>query len=146
MVSEPVSKDVVMESEDLWISSARVRVTYRFRNTGSEDVQTTAAFPVPGIPLCDECAGDLPISDGANPMNFKLKIDGEPKTYKTSPKRVRTRDYTEMRITHYWEQSFPQDRVVIIEHGLSRRRQAGPVPHAQPAHLPGALCAGVTGG
>lgn len=111
-----VSKDVVMESEDLWISSDLVRVSYRFRNTGSEDVQTTVAFPVPGIPLCDECAGDLPIQDGANPMSFKLKIDGKPKTFKTSRKKVRARDYTEMQITHYWDQNFPRDRVVTIEH------------------------------
>jgi hypothetical protein len=114
-----VSKDVAMESEDLWISSGLIRVSYKFRNSGPEDVSTKVAFPLPWITECDGgCEFDQPLSVGPNPMKFKLKVDGEPKPFKTERKKSR-RDrhgYVNVRIMHYWEQVFPKDRVVTIEH------------------------------
>jgi hypothetical protein len=135
------SRDVVMESEDLWISENLVRVTYRFRNQGAQDVTTKVAFPLPAIPKCEEdCFEDLPISDGPNPMGFKLKVDGKPKKFKTirkegtsmatieegwvegkgesksTHKTKRPVKEVEVHITHYWNQVFPKDRVVTIEH------------------------------
>jgi hypothetical protein len=131
------STDVVMESEDLWIREDLVRVTYKFRST--KDVETKVAFPLPPIPVCEEeCYEDFPISDGPNPMEFKLKVDGKPKSFKTARKkqtsfstveeteaahegkparkvRRRVKD-VEIQITHYWNQVFPKDRVVTIEH------------------------------
>lgn len=110
-----VSQDVVMESEDLWISQNLVRVSYRFRNTGAQDVRTKVAFPVPAIPT-GEVMIDLPLKDGPNPMGFKLKVDGKPKAFKTARKKVGKGDDAEVSITHYWEQVFPKDRTVTIEH------------------------------
>jgi hypothetical protein len=112
-----VSKDVVMESEDLRISERLVQVRYQFRNTGPVEVKTKVAFPVPAIPLCeDDCAGDLPIGDGPNPMDFKLKVDGKSVAFKTARKQTGKGDNRELLITHYWEQIFPKDRPVAIEH------------------------------
>jgi len=133
------SKDVAMESEDLRISENLVRVTYKFRNKGSKDVKTKVAFPLPPIPVCEEeCYEDLPLSDGPNPMAFKLKVDGKPKRFETArkkqtsfstveetvvegpsktPRKVRRRvKNVEILISHHWSQVFPRDRAVTIEH------------------------------
>lgn len=42
--------DIVMASEDLFISEHEVRVTYRFENPTDEELRTTVAFPLPGQP------------------------------------------------------------------------------------------------
>jgi hypothetical protein len=111
-----VSKDVVMESEDLWISADLIRVSYVFRNTGAEDVKTKVAFPVPGIPICDEDCGDWPLAAGPNPMKFKLKVDGQAATFGTIRKKKRTEYGSELFITHHWDQVFPRGRAVTIAH------------------------------
>ncbi len=38
---------VGIESEDLFLSTMEVRVTYRFRNLTAQDVDGTVAFPMP---------------------------------------------------------------------------------------------------
>lgn len=42
---------IVMESEDLFLSPDRVRVRYQYRNTGAKPVTILVAFPLPDVPL-----------------------------------------------------------------------------------------------
>jgi len=117
-----VSKDVSMESEDLWISRKLVRVSYVFRNAGSGDVKTRVAFPVPPIPSCDEnneseCEGDIQLSDLPNPMKFKLTIDGRDTAFQTEIKETQKKNGVgKTFVTHHWEQVFPAGRAVSISH------------------------------
>ena len=115
------STDVTMESEDLWISRKLVRVSYVFRNMGSSDMKTEVAFPVPGLPTCaeegmGECDGDMQIGDLANPMRFKLTVDGKQRSFKTEKKVEMNGSTGTTWITHHWEQIFPKDRPVRISH------------------------------
>src|SRR5687767_12848060 len=43
------SQDIVMESEELFISKEEIRVVYQFRNTGETDQNILVAFPMPDI-------------------------------------------------------------------------------------------------
>ena len=74
-----VRSDVVaIEKEDLYISLDEVRVSYRFRNTSDEDVETVVAFPMP------ELVGDpysevaVPDSQSDNLLDFSVEVDGKP--------------------------------------------------------------------
>jgi len=105
------SKNIVMESEDLRISRDRVRVAYVFRNTGTEDVRTRVAFPVPEWDEDDE--SDVMLDRASdNPMRFALTVDGEPKRFETEVRRKNGK----VKVTHHWEQLFPKDRAVAVTH------------------------------
>src|SRR6185312_46171 len=43
------NQDIVMESEELFISQEEIRVVYQFRNTGESDQNILVAFPMPDI-------------------------------------------------------------------------------------------------
>ncbi|KAF2991606.1 DUF4424 domain-containing protein [Methylocystis sp. MJC1] len=47
------SDSIRMDSEDLYVSRDRVRVTYRFTNTSDQPIETLVAFPLPDIPPDD---------------------------------------------------------------------------------------------
>lgn len=116
-----VSKDVSMDSEELWISRTLVRVQYVFTNSGPADVKTEVAFPVPGIPVCDDpddgaCEQDIQIERGDNPMRFKLTVDGKTTPFKTDRRREMKKGVGKLWITHHWEQVFPKGRSVRIAH------------------------------
>ena len=68
------SADVVMQSEDLFVSEARVTVDYVFLNTGTADVETIVAFPLPDV----ENGIEKPAYDFAGELDFKTTIDGAP--------------------------------------------------------------------
>jgi hypothetical protein len=116
------SDSVVMESEELWISQHLVRVSYVFRNTGPADVKTRVAFPLPGLPVCDEehegeCEGDM--QTGGKPPNwmaFKLTVDGKKRAFQTEDKTEMKGGVGKRWVTHHWEQVFPKDRPVSIAH------------------------------
>jgi hypothetical protein len=116
------SPDVTMESEDLTIGRTRVRVSYVFRNTGTKEVRTRVAFPVPPIPVCaeadmGECDGDMQISKGPNPLGFKLWVDGKLASFDTEEKTTMGKDGVGVKkITLHWEQIFPPERPVAIVH------------------------------
>lgn len=70
--------DIVMESEELFISKEEIRVVYQFRNTGESDQNILVAFPMPDI---------VPnfYSDVAYPMGleddhfaFETTLNGKP--------------------------------------------------------------------
>lgn len=69
------SADIVMESEDLFVSEAKVTVDYVFTNTSSHDVETLVAFPLPDVENGPE---DVRRPDFAKELDFKTTIDGRP--------------------------------------------------------------------
>lgn len=73
------SRDLVMESEDLFISEALVRVAYRFRNPTGRDIETTVAFPMPREPrgLHDRMYDHETRQDWSG-FGFATRIDGAP--------------------------------------------------------------------
>jgi hypothetical protein len=64
---------VEMVSEDLFVSAAKVRVAYLFRNRTAKDVTVTVAFPMPDRPLRVEYEQDV-----AWPEDFRTLVDGHP--------------------------------------------------------------------
>ena len=68
---------VSMVSEDLFLSTEEVRVTYRFRNLTSNDVTGTVAFPMPEVRVTMSDA-DYPDGPDTNPMRFSVTVDGRP--------------------------------------------------------------------
>jgi Domain of unknown function (DUF4424) len=66
---------VSMVSEDLFLSTEEIRVTYRFRNLTSQDVTGTVAFPMPEVRVTLSDA-DYPDGPEANPMRFSVTVDG----------------------------------------------------------------------
>lgn len=68
------SADVVMQSEDLFISESRVTVDYVFLNTSPADVETVVAFPLPDV----ENGVEKPAYDFAGELDFRTTIDGRP--------------------------------------------------------------------
>ena len=73
------SADVVMESEDLFISEERITVDYVFTNTSATDIETLVAFPLPDVVNGPE---DIYRPDFAKELDFKTTIDGRPATLK----------------------------------------------------------------
>jgi hypothetical protein len=117
------SDDISMESEDLQVGDSRIRVSYVFKNNGPADVKTEVAFPVPGIPICDEdhddvCnATNLAIGpDESNPLRFKLFVEGKEVPFKTEKRREMNGGTGHLFVTHHWEQVFPMGRTISIAH------------------------------
>ena len=71
---------IAMESEDLYISSDRIRVTYTFRNLTDADVTGEVIFPLPPISLQALMTSDFNIHQGDrdNLVNFTATVDGQP--------------------------------------------------------------------
>lgn len=62
-------KDIVMESEDLFISRNKVHVEYVFRNTSAADRAIIVAFPLPPVKTGELYDGDVGVQTD-NPVNF----------------------------------------------------------------------------
>ena len=73
------SDDIMMVSEDLYLSPDEIRVRYTFRNESSRDITTTVAFPLPPV---DQSAHSeivfLPMEDQENFVGFRVWVDGQP--------------------------------------------------------------------
>ncbi len=71
---------IEMRSEDLYVSTAEIRVTYHFLNRSKEDVTTLVAFPLPDIRApSDEDNFVIPVPDSdRNFLAFETKVDGRP--------------------------------------------------------------------
>ncbi len=63
-------------SEDLFLSRARVRVAYRFQNTGAEDISTLVAFPLPVVEIGEGGNYALHGKDPINIIDFQVTADG----------------------------------------------------------------------
>jgi len=69
------SADVVMESEDLFVSEEKITVDYVFTNTSAKDIETLVAFPLPDVVNGPE---DVHRPDFATELEFQTTIDGKP--------------------------------------------------------------------
>ncbi len=71
--------DIEMRSEDLYISTAEIRVRYRFHNRSERDVSLLVAFPLPEITVDEEDAEvSVPTDDPVNFVGFKTTVNGRP--------------------------------------------------------------------
>jgi hypothetical protein len=115
------AETIRMESEDLFLSMKEVRIRYEFKNTGTKDVETIVAFPLPPMPAkADVDEGIMqnvsydPSSD--NPLGFACKADGQVVKTKTERKEAKGKDGNTTSLTYYWTQKFPAGKTVVIEH------------------------------
>lgn len=70
---------IELRAEDLYISTAEIRVAYRFFNKTDHDVTVQVAFPLPEIKIehMDENIS-LPTDDPVNVFGFTTKVNGQP--------------------------------------------------------------------
>ena len=73
-----VDPDIKMVSEDLFISTEEIRVTYVFRNEGTEDRNILVAFPMPDIVPDFWSPIAFPQGPADNPFQFETAFNGEP--------------------------------------------------------------------
>ncbi|SFV30509.1 protein of unknown function [Devosia crocina] len=70
--------EIAMESEELFISREEIRVTYRFRNDGTEDHSILVAFPMPEIVPDHFSPVAYPTGPEDNLFEFETTFNGEP--------------------------------------------------------------------
>jgi hypothetical protein len=70
--------EIAMESEELFISTEEIRVTYTFRNDGAEDQHLLVAFPMPDIVPNQFSPVAYPMGPSDNLFEFETTFDGEP--------------------------------------------------------------------
>lgn len=100
-----------MESEDLFISENKIRVTYQFHNVSKQAVKTRVAFPVPEFPAEPEQDMALDVHSN-NPMGFSVKVDGKQKPFDTEIRKKADK----LKVTHHWEQVFPAGKTLTVTH------------------------------
>lgn len=71
------SADIVMESEDLFLSPKEVRVRYVFRNVSDQDITARVAFPMPEVPFGPADNVDLPDPEKDNFVDFSVTVEGQ---------------------------------------------------------------------
>ena len=109
------SDAIAMQQEDLFVSETKIKVDYKFRNTSNRAVTTRVAFPLPELPA--ETDMDLSADpQAANPMKFKLMVDGKPRTFETERKTIKRNAETFYKVTHHWLQTFPAGKTVSVSH------------------------------
>jgi hypothetical protein len=90
------SADIEMRSEDLFISTQQIRVTYRFLNHSNKDITELVAFPMPDVTVSNpDQSIAVPTDDPENILGFATKVDGVPVVAKLEQKVLsRGVDYT----------------------------------------------------
>jgi len=74
-----MNADIEMRSEELYISSREIRVSYRFFNASAKDVTTLVAFPMPDITVEDSTSNiSIPTDDPQNLLGFSTIASGAP--------------------------------------------------------------------
>ncbi|MEQ1597563.1 MAG: DUF4424 family protein [Casimicrobium sp.] len=69
---------ISMDSEDLFLSRALVRVKYRYTNTSAKDIETLVSFPLPPIPqVLEGYIESSSFSDWKDQLKFKTLINGK---------------------------------------------------------------------
>jgi len=71
------TSDIEMQSEDLFISTEKVRVKYQFYNPSSHDISTVIAFPMPDITVEQDMDMAMPSAGTANFLDFTTLVDGK---------------------------------------------------------------------
>jgi hypothetical protein len=71
--------DIEMRSEDLYVSTSEIRVSYRFFNKAAQDKTVTVAFPMPDITIAgpDDIIS-VPTEDPQNILGFSTTAGGKP--------------------------------------------------------------------
>ncbi|MET3924785.1 DUF4424 family protein [Devosia sp. 2618] len=72
------NQDIVMASEELFISTEEIRVVYEFRNDGKEDQNILVAFPMPDIVPDFYSPVSFPTGPDDNLFEFKTTFNGVP--------------------------------------------------------------------
>ena len=85
-------RDIVIEREDLHISKQQIDVTYTFRNTGTKDLTTDVAFPVPPYEFTVDPPGGIPSFD-----DFTVEANQVPVLYRKDVRALaRGKDVTDL--------------------------------------------------
>ncbi|WP_171015859.1 DUF4424 domain-containing protein [Devosia sp. FKR38] len=74
------NSDIVMQSEDLFISKEQIKVDYVFRNDGTSDQTILVAFPMPDIVPNFYSPIAFPTGPDDNLFEFETTFDGKPVT------------------------------------------------------------------
>lgn len=72
------NENIVMESEELFISKDEIRVVYAFRNTSDVDQNILVAFPMPDIVPNWWSPVAFPMGPDDNLFEFKTTLNGKP--------------------------------------------------------------------
>jgi uncharacterized protein DUF4424 len=71
--------NVEMRSEDLFVSTDQIRVTYHFFNKSDQPVTNLVAFPMPDVTIADQDTNiSVPTEDPVNFLAFSTKANGQP--------------------------------------------------------------------
>ena len=111
------SKNISMESEELYISLDKIKVKYNFLNNSNQGISETVIFPLPEInsEALYRINYDI-LSKSSNPLQFKLKINGKEMPIKMYRKEVCKQDFCTLQMQYYWEQVFPANQLITVEH------------------------------
>lgn len=119
---------ISMDSEDLYISKEEVRVSYRFTNRTSRDIETTVSFPVPSNPANRQALEYDATVPALDQLQFQTTVDGRPVELATVVRaEIAGRDVT-ARVAQLgwpldWYQGMPEAPAFIA--GLSEAQRAG---------------------
>jgi hypothetical protein len=71
--------NVEMRSEDLFVSTDQIRVTYHFFNKSDQPVTNLVAFPMPDVTIPDQDTSiAVPTEDPVNLLGFSTQAGGQP--------------------------------------------------------------------
>ncbi|HVC52919.1 MAG TPA: DUF4424 domain-containing protein [Stellaceae bacterium] len=81
--------NVTMRSEDLFVSTGQIQVTYRFYNNSDQKVTNLVAFPMPDITFDNPDANiAIPTEDPVNFLGFATTADGAPVATQVEQKAI----------------------------------------------------------
>jgi hypothetical protein len=73
------NENVEMRSEQLFVSTEQIRVTYHFFNKSEQPVTNLVAFPLPDITIADQDTNiSVPTEDPVNFLAFSTMANGQP--------------------------------------------------------------------
>jgi len=82
--------NVEMLSEDLYISTNKIDVHYRFFNKSSGDLDVLVAFPLPDLKMDpDDDVTVIPSDDPVNFVDFETTVNGQPVHTNVEQKNLR---------------------------------------------------------
>jgi len=81
------NENVEMRSEQLFVSTDAVRVTYHFFNKSDQPVINLVAFPMPDVTIADQDTSiSVPTEDPVNLLGFSTQANGQPVATKVEQK------------------------------------------------------------
>jgi hypothetical protein len=72
------NKSISMDSEDLYISEAEIRVKYRYTNHSAKDLELTISFPLPPVKAKDAEQYEMEGTPDFTQLKFNTTVDGKP--------------------------------------------------------------------